>query len=731
MNLSDLVHRTAGDNKVLTTSTNATALAKAAAAAANGTSQTNTNLFQQSSSLNNNVAAAAAAAAAANNVFLARQDPSSFLFNMPNMNQTEWINNNLFFNNTDSLIVDPNNTSMLPSNNLDSNSFSKGETTFTTTQRPIPSPQQQQPLLQQQQRAYQPPTIAPYPTQTLYNNRFDIPQQQQQHTTINAPTMRATKSSPNMNIMSKPFNNFNNASVTALSSQVSPIIQFNKPTTVVNTSKQSPNKQNSPITINNLNTPSSVSSPSNLQFSDIVHSSPASTSTSLSPSPSVPPAKIAPTTNTTTTTTNTIAAPVIVKKPPNVPKLTITGDNVNANNIEEGYVQFVLNHDPHYISDGIESLVYAKRKFLSVPKTGDISYTTWDIYELVLKLHNREIKNWSQLVGQLGLADMAGRPQFAQRVKRWMHRYKIDCYFDYLLGNEFYFNAPNEKYSGCLMMGNYKKKMTREGEEATDSTSNKKQNQQGEEWDEDGFDTVNGNRVPVLLAGSRKRMRDHSQSSQQMIENARQYLKTNHSEESDEEETPAAAMDTDDDTDDEDDETSKNTETNGVEDTDDDEEGDEDEEEQEEEEELEEEEEEEVDEEDELASTSSSPGSPAISKVNSSPKLVSITPPLIKKTFPVVSSTEEPVCTNCTKHEATVSDMKKEIAQLKAYIQTLESTVEQQSTMTAQMNKLLRFKDRTERWRKQLIEDLARGPSLVSEEDDDEDVDDETTDGDA
>lgn len=264
----------------------------------------------------------------------------------------------MFFNNTEGLIVDPNTpTTMLPSNNLDAN-------VFTTIQPQVPllSQQQQQ---QQQQRTYQPPTIAPYPS---YNNRFDIPQ-----TTINAPTMRATKSSPNMNMMSKPFNNFNSASVTALSSQVSPIIQFNK---LVN-SKQiqaSPSKQNSPIT---HITSSSVSSPSNLQFSDIVHSSPASTSTSLSPSPSVPPAVVAP--------------PVIVKKPSSVPKLTITGDNVNANNIEEGYVQFVLNHDPHYISDGIESLVYAKRKFLSVPKTGDISYTTWDIYELVLKLHNREV----------------------------------------------------------------------------------------------------------------------------------------------------------------------------------------------------------------------------------------------------------------------------------------------------------------------------------------------------
>ncbi|KAL0089192.1 ARS binding protein 2-domain-containing protein [Phycomyces blakesleeanus] len=136
----------------------------------------------------------------------------------------------------------------------------------------------------------------------------------------------------------------------------------------------------------------------------------------------------------------------------------ITGKTVTSETLEDGYIQFVLRHDPDYIGDGIESLMYVKRKFSSVPKTGHLSYTTWDVYMLVRKLHHQEIKNWSQLVGKLGLADMAGRPQFAQRVKRWMHKYKIDCYFDYLLGNPFDFDAVHEQYSGCLMLGNYQKR---------------------------------------------------------------------------------------------------------------------------------------------------------------------------------------------------------------------------------------------------------------------------------
>lgn len=99
------------------------------------------------------------------------------------------------------------------------------------------------------------------------------------------------------------------------------------------------------------------------------------------------------TTGETTTTTYDLQTPKSSSEQSQAlkPKVKITGDNVTSATIEEGYVQFVLEHDATYISDGIDSLVYAKRKFQSVPKTGDISYTTWDIYQLVLKLHKQEV----------------------------------------------------------------------------------------------------------------------------------------------------------------------------------------------------------------------------------------------------------------------------------------------------------------------------------------------------
>lgn len=109
------------------------------------------------------------------------------------------------------------------------------------------------------------------------------------------------------------------------------------------------------------------------------------------PSTQSPPTK-SPSTKSPSTKSPCSPPPIVKKPPEKSTKVTITGDNVSCDTIEDGYIQFVLDHDPNYISDGIESLMYAKRKFSSVPKTGDLSYTTWDIYQLVLKLHKREVR---------------------------------------------------------------------------------------------------------------------------------------------------------------------------------------------------------------------------------------------------------------------------------------------------------------------------------------------------
>ncbi|KAI8367373.1 ARS binding protein 2-domain-containing protein [Choanephora cucurbitarum] len=397
-------------------------------------------------------------------------------------------------------------------------------------------------------------------------------------------------------------------------------------------------------------------------------------------------------------------------------RLSVNGDNVTANNIAEGYIQFVLCHDESYIGDGIESLVYAKRKFYSVPKTADISYSTWDIYQLVLKLHKREIKNWSQLVGQLGLQDMTGRPQFAQRVKRWMHRYKIDCYFDYLLGNDYEFHSPSGKYSGCLTMGNYKKRDNPHPDQTTKSDE--------EDVEETNIDQQ---RIPILLAGSRKRMRDYSQNSIQMIENAQKYLRLHQSEsDHDEEDEDMSIMNTHDQ-----DVVIDQQKLNSFGKTSTEHNSEDDKEMEEEEEGFGEEEE------DELASSSSSPSSP-IRIVIPSPKITqkpSPAKPISHSTPELSSHLYKPsllpslpplsACSNCKSQENKVAMLEKEISSLKSLVFELETKSKKQSV---QINKLLRQRDRTERWRKQVIADLARGPLISSDDDDDDEEEEEEED---
>jgi hypothetical protein len=327
-----------------------------------------------------------------------------------------------------------------------------------------------------------------------------------------------------------------------------------------------------------------------------------------------------------------------------------------------------------------------------------------------------------------------------------MHKYKIDCYFDYLLGNDYNFNSPDEKYSGCLMMGNYQKRKSENGKrtDETDSVKssedehrrppNRKRFSDDDAENEDADDSDdNTGRIPILLAGSRKRMRDTSQNSLQMIENARQFMRTsttaNQSQDEEDEELMMGEED--------DDDVNRMMADNNHSHHDDNSE-------------MEEEEDEdgsvqngntahrdslmvdhtEVDEEDELASTCSSPGSALLD--------LSSNIPLDDTPFPPSpsshrSNTDEPAsfhdstlaCPNC--HGDTIDTMKSEVAQLKSFIKSLESKLEDQiklnETNAKQIEKLRdekhQIRTSTEKWKRKLIEDLVRGPKLISDDDND------------
>ncbi|KAF7725876.1 hypothetical protein EC973_009208 [Apophysomyces ossiformis] len=406
-----------------------------------------------------------------------------------------------------------------------------------------------------------------------------------------------------------------------------------------------------------------------------------------------------------------------------IPVTRVTGENVNSSNIEDGYIQFVIHHDPQYIGDGIESLMYVKRKFSSVPRTGDLSYTTWDVFLLVKKLHNQEIKNWSQLVGQLGLSDMAGRPQFAQRVKRWMHKYKIDCYFDYLLGNPFNFHSSDEKYSGCLMMGNYQKRKARPTTDETDSVKSedngdpaRKRRRQDDHkrlllsneddsphTDDDEEDEMNGGPAvlgsqprtvhshPILFAGSRKRMRDASKLDLHLASAKLSSHRRTSNDDFTEEDVPSNIGE---------------SPQRSI---------------------LEE------DEEDELVSSSSSVGSPVPEETISDAPLVHQSTSSHTESYshqpngshaaadntrsrletnPVITN-----CSNCTHLSEMVKKLEDNMLQLKKHVTSLENKLDQQvlanesnwKQIDQRLSNSETLYEQHDRWRKQLIETLLKG----------------------
>ncbi|KAI9469023.1 MAG: ARS binding protein 2-domain-containing protein [Benjaminiella poitrasii] len=722
MNLSDLVHRTAGDNKALST-TNAnpashTSTTVAASANSHHSNNNDTNSILQQSLID---------PSSLSNVFsnLSRQD-QSFLFSIPS---ADWMNNNLFLNgnvmNDNSALIDPmttipptsTNTTTLNETLLKQNFTQNGTTEVSTP-------------------------ISTSATSTItdhHNTNNNSQQEAYPSTSLSTPLLSRNifhdfqANSPSTNIDSLLFSTSNHSQA----NHKQPL----ENQTIINKAAQ--------VAVKAAAAAAAAASKAGTSTTKTI-SAPAekhsmNTTTPLLNSISTTITAPSATVNSNTVVSTTENPHSFIRKP----KLTITGKNVTADNIEEGYLQFVSEHEQLFLNTDMDNPAYAKRRFHAVPKTGDLSYTTWEVYQLVLQLHRKEIKNWSQLVGKLGLSDMTGRPQFAQRVKRWMHKYKIDYYFDYLLGNDYLVDSLDNKYSHCLLIGNYKKRKLNATSPSPSTTthhngsSSRFEGQTDEEDDEETGEEDQEYRMPILLAGSRKRMRDNSQNSMQIIENAQKFLRTMSNEDTEESEDDSKSNDNQ--TQPKQNEAGAvpiETENNNklendkqIEDASDTDNEDE---------EMNEEEDEEEEmeyEEDELASSASSPSSP-IRVILPSPKLSTMKPQLPNSAIPTSSvspliPTPQPIalplpsqspilqhspstttCPNCKNNESKIASMEQEMARLKAQLSQFENQCEKKDH---QINKLLRLRDRTERWRKQIISDLARGPLIVSDDDDDDD----------
>ncbi|MCJ1477335.1 hypothetical protein MMC13_006006 [Lambiella insularis] len=124
--------------------------------------------------------------------------------------------------------------------------------------------------------------------------------------------------------------------------------------------------------------------------------------------------------------------------------------NITQESADDAYVQFIFYCNPSIplTTDATE----LRKGFRSMPKTDGKSFDTFVAFQLIKKLEAKEIETWSQLVTELGVEppDLTKNQssqkvqQFAVRLKRWLHAFHIDAFFQYCLGkpNPYFIDLP-------------------------------------------------------------------------------------------------------------------------------------------------------------------------------------------------------------------------------------------------------------------------------------------------
>ncbi|KAI2615165.1 ARS binding protein 2-domain-containing protein [Hypoxylon sp. NC1633] len=112
---------------------------------------------------------------------------------------------------------------------------------------------------------------------------------------------------------------------------------------------------------------------------------------------------------------------------------------VTSASIEDAYVSFILYCNP---AVPLETNTGALRDaFRTPPKSEGKSFSTFTLFELIKKLHSKELKTWAELALKLGVEppdhdkgqSSQKIQQYAVRLKRWMHSMHINAFFDYLM----------------------------------------------------------------------------------------------------------------------------------------------------------------------------------------------------------------------------------------------------------------------------------------------------------
>ncbi|KAI0403051.1 ARS binding protein 2-domain-containing protein [Xylaria palmicola] len=131
--------------------------------------------------------------------------------------------------------------------------------------------------------------------------------------------------------------------------------------------------------------------------------------------------------------------------------------SVTSATIEDAYVSFILHCNPGVPLDVDTTAL--REAFRTPPKSEGKSFSTFTLFELIAKLHQKEIKTWAELALKLGVEPPDHEKgqssqkiqQYAVRLKRWMHSMHVNAFFDYLLDNPhpYWMQIPADSNPVC------------------------------------------------------------------------------------------------------------------------------------------------------------------------------------------------------------------------------------------------------------------------------------------
>ena len=115
--------------------------------------------------------------------------------------------------------------------------------------------------------------------------------------------------------------------------------------------------------------------------------------------------------------------------------------DVSDESIDVAYAEFILYCNPFFPPNA--DTTELRKAFRAPPKSDGKSFNIYNLFELIRRFNNKDIKTWTQLALELGVMPPSAEKgqstqkvqQYSVRLKRWMRAMHVDAFFEFLLGN--------------------------------------------------------------------------------------------------------------------------------------------------------------------------------------------------------------------------------------------------------------------------------------------------------